>query len=157
MNRIDKGERIVCAIVYIALGILLIVKRGAIAQIAVELAGAALIISAVFEFIAGRVKPGLVKLAVGLLLAIFGAAFSAFAMKVLAIGLIVSGIVDFWATYTSSVISGDKKSAVARYAPSVFYVLSGAVLFASGDNILSVAVLICGVCLIINGTARLFR
>ena len=138
---------IVLAIAYILIGILFCVKKAAIIEWIMIIAGVLFIAQGVIDWLVGKdLKTGVIEIVIGVVLILFGALIVDIAMIVLGVALIIKSVV--------AILSLPKNIMVTVY--NIVTLLIGILLIVANYLVLNWLFIIIGVAFIINGVLTLF-
>ena len=146
-----KTEKIVAAIVTIALGILLMVLQGQIISILMTVLGVTLVALGVMDLLNKLVPPAVVKLVAGVVVVICGWAIISAVLYVVAAGLIIVGILMLYEKVRNHAQCATLWQTVCEYAmPAVFLVIGILLLFNQGNTVAWVFI-ISGILTVLEG------
>ena len=148
----DKPKNTVSAIIYIIVGLLLIVKKGSIIGLAIDLIGLAAIIMAIIDLMGHKTHSAIVKGVVGVCILVFGWMFVNLALYILGAAIIIMGLIKI-SNITNTVYTGGQKF-VACLKPGVT-VLAGLCLLFNPGGAISWMFIATGGLLIANGALEL--
>lgn len=152
-----KNNQLVSAIVAIALGVLFIVCKNDIIGITMTVLGAALIVSAVFDFVHKQIVPGVVKSVVGVVVIVFGWTLMSAALYVMAALLLIYGLLLLYVVIQNRGRISNKLDKILSFVePSVYIFVGICLLFNQGGTIEWIFVL-SGVFLMIEGVIALVQ
>ena len=148
-----KTERIITALVIIALGVLAIVLRGRLVHILTTVLGVVLIALGIVDFLQRRVPPAVIKLIFGIVILICGFALLEIVLYVLAALLLIAGILLFyekWKTQSCCRFM-DWKDVLFSFATPIALVLIGVLLLFNQGSTIDWIFVVCGILTIADG------
>lgn len=142
-----KGREFFSALLYIVVGVLLVVFRSDMLELALKIVGIVFAVAGILDLIRKNWISGAVSVVIGVVVVLFAAFLIDFVMLVIGILIVIKGIVSLLGACVC------KSKDILAYVFPVLTVISGCVLaFADGEN---VVLLIGGIILIVNGALGL--
>ncbi len=138
-----RGSDFVSAILYLVIGILLVVFKAQMLDLAMTIVGAIFVVSGIVELVKGHFIGGVVSLVIGVAVLVLGWTIADIVLLVLGILIIVKGIVALIET-----IARRRKSIAQLLFPVITIVVGAVIAFGNG---LDIAIMVGGVLLIVNG------
>ncbi len=130
-----KTEKIIAALLTIALGVLLIVLRGKLVSILMTVFGVGLIAFGITDLFNRLFPPAVVKLVVGLVVILCGWVIVGAVLYVIAALLIIAGILLLYEKIRYHECNGPLLFTLCEYAvPAVFLVIGTLLLFNRGNT-----------------------
>ena len=142
-----SNNELVSAILYIILGVLLIVFKGATLGWAMTIAGIFFIVSGVLDVVRKNMTSGAVSLIIGIAILVLGWLATQIVLLVLGVLIAVKGVLALVDAFKRS-----KKNALSLLFPILTVVVGLAIAFGNGVDIILV---VCGVLLAIDGVLGL--
>ena len=131
-----KTEKIITALLTIALGVLLIVLRGKLVSILMTVLGVGLIAFGVMDLFDRLFPPAVIKLVVGLVVILCGWVIVGAVLYVVAALLIIAGILLLYEKIRSKDTCSSLFYTLCEYAiPAVFLVIGTLFLFNQGNTV----------------------
>lgn len=142
-----SNNELISAILYIILGVLLIVFKGATLGWAMTIAGIVFIVSGVLDVVKKNMTSGAVSLIIGIAILVLGWLATQIVLLVLGVLIAVKGVLALVDAFKRS-----KKNALDILFPVLTVVVGLAIAFGHGVDIILV---VCGVLLAIDGVLGL--
>ena len=142
-----SNNELISAILYIILGVLLIVFKGATLGWAMTIAGIVFIVSGVLDVVKKNMTSGAVSLIIGIAILVLGWLATQIVLLVLGVLIAVKGVLALVDAFKRS-----KKNALDILFPVLTVVVGLAIAFGHGVDIILV---VCGVLLTIDGVLGL--
>lgn len=131
-----KSERLITALITIALGVLLIVLRGDLISILMTVVGLGLIALGVMDLIDNRIPPAVVKLVGGVVVIVCGWVIVEAVLYLVAGALLIAGILLLYEKIKSRSRCDTLFYTVCEYAvPAVFLVIGTLLMFNQGNTV----------------------
>lgn len=131
-----KTEKIISALLTIALGVLLIVLKGSIVSILMTVLGLGLIAFGIADLCYKRVPPAVIKLVVGAIVIICGWAIVEAVLYVVAAVLLIAGILLLYEKIKNRERCVTLWQTLCQYAvPTIFLVIGALLLFNQGNTV----------------------
>lgn len=152
-----KTNQLISAIITIAIGVLFIVCKNDIIGITMTVFGAALIVSAVFDFVQKQIALGIVKSVVGVVVIVFGWNLMSAALYIMAALLLIYGLLLLYAVIQNKGRISDKLDKILSFVkPSVYIFVGICLLFNQGGTIAWIFI-VSGIFLMIEGIIALVQ
>lgn len=130
-----KTEKVIAALLTIALGVLLIVLRGKLVSIVMTVLGVGSMAFGVMDIFSRAVPPAVVKLVVGLVVILCGWVIVGAVLYVAAALLIIAGVLLLYEKIRGKETCGSLLHTLCTYAvPAVFLVIGTLLLFNQGNT-----------------------
>ena len=142
-----SNNELISALLYIILGVLLIVFKGATLGWAMTIAGIFFIVSGVLDVVRKNMTSGAVSLIIGIAILVLGWLATQIVLLVLGVLIAVKGVLALVDAFKRS-----KKNALSLLFPILTVVVGLAIAFGNGVDIILV---VCGVLLAIDGVLGL--
>jgi len=142
-----SNNELISALLYIILGVLLIIFKGATLGWAMTIAGIVFIVSGVLDVVRKNMTSGAVSLIIGIAILVLGWLATQIVLLVLGVLIAVKGVLALVDAFKRS-----KKNALDILFPVLTVVVGLAIAFGNGVNIILV---VCGVLLAIDGVLGL--
>ena len=146
-----KTEKLISALLTIALGILLIVLKGGIISIMMTVLGVALLVFGVIDLVNRLIPPAVVKLVLGVVIIICGWAIVTAVLYLLAACLIVAGILLLYEKIKNRVSCASLWLTVCEYAVPAMLLVIGALLLFNQGNTVNWVFIISGIFTVVEG------
>ena len=146
-----KTEKLISALLTIALGILLIVLKGGIISIMMTVLGVALLVFGVIDLVNRLIPPAVVKLVLGVVIIICGWAIVTAVLYLLAACLIVAGILLLYEKIKNRVSCASLWLTVCEYAVPAMLLVIGALLLFNQGNTVNWVFIISGIVTVVEG------
>lgn len=146
-----KTEKIVAALLTVALGILVIVLRGNLIKIVTTVLAIALLSLGVMDLIHKRVPPAIVKIVTGVVVLICGLTVVEIVLYILAAMLIIAGILSLYEKLKVGKICRGWREILFEYALPVFFILVGVLLLFNQGNTVNWIFVVCGILTVLEG------
>ena len=131
-----KSERLITALITIALGVLLIVLRGDLISILMTVVGLGLIALGVMDLIDNRIPPAVVKLVGGVVVIVCGWVIVEAVLYLVAGALLIAGILLLYEKIKSRSRCDTLFYTLCEYAvPVVFLVIGTLLMFNQGNTV----------------------
>ena len=131
-----KTEKIISALLTIALGVLLIVLQGKIISIMMTIMGIALLIFGALDLYNRLVPPAIVKIVIGVVIIFCGWLIVGAVLYVLAAILLIAGILFLYEKIKNKVCGASLFYTICEYAvPSIFILIGILLLFNQGNTV----------------------
>lgn len=143
------SNKLLTAILTVALGVMFIVLKGEVVSIAMTLLGVALLVAAVIDLVNKQVPPAIVKGVMGAAVIIFGWLFVSLALYVMAAVLLIYGLLLVYELAKSKT-----KKLLSYVGPVIMVVAAICLLFAQG-NAINLMFIVSGAFLIVEGVLML--
>ncbi len=128
-----KTEKVVAALLTMALGVLLLIMKGEMISILMTVVGIALIVLGVIDLLNKAVPAGVVKVVVGALIILFGWVLMSAVLYIVGALLIIVGILVLYELIKCKTrFSFYEWTSVVKYAKPVVCILIGLLLFFNG-------------------------
>ena len=152
-----KPEKLIGAILTVALGVLFMVCKNDIIGITMTLIGVALIVSAIVDLIHKQVTPCVIKAVVGVVVIVFGWTLMSAALYIMAALLLIYGILLLYQTIKQRHLFIDTTSKMLKYVePILCVIIAFCLLFNQGGSIEWVFIL-SGIFFIVEGIISLIQ
>lgn len=142
-----SNNELISALLYIILGVLLIVFKGATLGWAMTIAGIVFIISGVLDVVRKNMTSGAVSLIIGIAILVLGWLATQIVLLVLGVLIAIKGVLALVDAFKRS-----KKNALTILFPVLTVIVGLAIAFGNGVDIILV---VCGVLLAIDGVLGL--
>ena len=142
-----SNNELISALLYIILGVLLIIFKGATLGWAMTIAGIVFIISGVLDVVRKNMTSGAVSLIIGIAILVLGWLATQIVLLVLGVLIAIKGVLALVDAFKRS-----KKNALTILFPILTIVVGLAIAFGNGVDIILV---VCGVLLAIDGVLGL--
>lgn len=146
-----KSEKIVVALVTIALGVLLIVLRGDLISILMTVLGLGLIAFGVMDLIDNKVPPAVVKLVGGALVILCGWVIVEAVLYLVAGALLITGILLLYEKIKTRFRCATLLQTLCDYAIPILCIVIGVLLLFNQGNTVKWVFIISGIFTIIDG------
>ncbi len=131
-----KSEKIISALVTVALGVLLIALRGKFISILMTVLGLGLIAFGILDFINKRIPPAVVKTVAGVVVIVCGWAIVGAVLYVVAGVLLIAGILLLYEKIKAKTRCATWYLTLCEYAmPALFIVIGILLLFNQGNTV----------------------
>ncbi len=131
-----KAEKLVSALLTIALGILLIVLQGKVVSILMTVAGVVCITLGIMDLLDKAIPPAVVKLVIGTIVIICGWAIVEAVLYVVAAILLIAGILLLYEKIKKKVVCSTVWQTLCEYAaPTISLVIGTLLLFNQGNTV----------------------
>ena len=154
-KRVDKvmkkTEKIIVALLTIALGILVVVLRGDLIKILTSVFAVALLVFGAIDLLGKRVPPAVVKLVAGIVVLVCGLALVEIVLYVIAAFLLVAGILILYEKLKIRRPCISWQVTLFEYALPVFFVVVGCLLLFNQGNTVNWIFVVCGVLTMLEG------
>ena len=141
-----SDSAIASALLYLALGVLLIVFKSQTLGWAMTIAGVVFIISGVLDLIKGNGVSGAVSLIIGIAILVLGWAAVNIVLLVLGILMAVKGFISLL-----QALKRKKKNILAIIFALLTMVAGGLIIFGYGSKIIDTVLLVTGIILVVDG------
>ncbi len=148
-----RKDNAVMAIGMIVLGLLLIVLKGGVVDIAMTVFAVSMIVTAILDFVNKRTNDGIIKAVLGVCILVFGWMFVNLALYILGAVLIVMGLMLLVNLRRGSMFE-DSNRALNYIRPIVMVVAGACLLFNQGGTIDWIFI-VGGIMLLIEGLLEL--
>lgn len=152
---IRRNGSVITALLYAALGIMLIVMKGETISIALTVIGCSLMIAAVADFFRGFTVTGIIKAVIGACVLVFGWLFINLALYILAAVIIITGLMQIVQTHHIGQVFLSDVERIFAYIKPALTVFAGAVLLFNQRGVIDWAFIFAGVLLIVEGILEL--
>lgn len=155
-NKSTRNNKLIAALVSIVLGLMFIIFKGEVINIAMTIIGAVAIIMAIIDFVHKETVPGVLKAIIGVCVIVFGWVFVDIALYVIAGILILLGITQI----VSAVKNADNVGSfqkVAGFIIPVASLASGICLFFNQGGTISWIFTAAGILLMVQGVLGLIN
>ena len=146
-----KASRLTSALLTLVLGILFVMMKGRIVQIAITVLGVALLLVAVIDFVKKRIPFGVCKAVLGIAVLLLGWLLLNVTLIVLGVVLLAYSAFDLIRAIVSLGKSGTALSKAISIINPVIAMMAGVMLVLSSGQMVDWAVLVAGIFLIIDG------
>lgn len=146
-----KTEKMVSALLTIALGVLLIVLKGSVISILMTVLGVGLIAFGLVDLCNRLIPPAVVKIVVGAIVILCGWVIVEAVLYVLAAALLIVGILLLYEKITSKIVCPTFWQTVCEYAVPVVFILIGIFLLFNQGNTVDWVFILSGSFTIIEG------
>ena len=146
-----KTEKIVSALLTIALGVLLIILKGSVVSILMTVLGVGLIAFGLVDLFNRLIPPAVVKIVVGAIVILCGWVIVEAVLYVLAAALLIVGILLLYEKIKSKSICSTTWQTVCEYAVPVVFILIGIFLLFNQGNTVDWVFILSGAFTIIEG------
>ena len=147
------SNKLLSAVLTIALGILFIILKSDVVSIAMTLLGVALIISGVIDLLHKLIAPGIVKAVIGVAVIVFGWTLMSIAIYIMAALILAFGVVQLVQAIKEKQ-NNTMKKLLSFIEPALMVIVACCLLFNQGGTIAWVFI-VAGVVLIIEGVIAL--
>lgn len=147
------SNKLLSAVLTIALGILFIILKANVVSIAMTLLGAALIVSGIIDLVHKQLAPGIVKAIIGVAVIVFGWTLMSIAIYIMAALLLAFGVVQLVQAIKEKQ-NNTMKKVLSFIEPVLMVVVACCLLFNQGGTI-AWAFIVAGVVLIVEGIIAL--
>lgn len=131
-----KTEKIISALLTMALGVLLIVLKGSVISILMTVLGLGLITFGIFDFCNGLIPPAVMKTVIGAIVILCGWVIVEAVLYVLAAALLIVGILLLYEKIKNKITCPMLWQTIAEYAVPVVFILIGIfLLFNQGNTV----------------------
>lgn len=151
-----KTEKIVAAIVLMALGIMFMILKNNFIGILMTIAGASLIILGIVDIVNRTIPPAVVKIVSGLLVIVCGWAVVEAVLYILSGILLVFGILMLYEKIKKRVRCATVWQTVIEYATAVICIAIGILLLFHQTSLVNFILLVCGLLTLLEGGVVLF-
>ena len=146
-----KTEKIISALLTIALGVLLIVLKGNIISILMTVLGVGLVVFGILDLINKLIPPAVTKIVVGVVVILCGWLIVSAVLYVLAALLLIAWILLLYEKIKNRVVCSTLWYTICEYAvPAVFLIIGSLLLFNQGNTVVWVFIL-SGIFTIVEG------
>lgn len=152
-----KSEKLITALLTIAIGVLLLVLRGELISILMTVVGVALIVLGVMDLISRAIPAAVIKLVCGIAIIVCGWVVVKAVLYVFAVLLIILGILIIYYNIKRRVKGCTPFQTVCKYAVPIICIVIGVLLFFNGGVAVNVIFIVCGILTIIEGGLLLFN
>ena len=150
-------NKLISAILTVALGVLLIVMKAEVLSIGITVLGIALIVAAILDFVRKKIVAGIVKIALTILFVVLGWAVIEIALYILAAFLVVYGVLDILGKLAGKKLPKSFFGKIIAFVePAICIVAAICLVFYQGATMGWIFILT-GVVLIINGVLALIE
>ena len=146
-----KSERLITALITIALGVLLIVLRGDLISILMTVVGLGLIALGVMDLIDNRIPPAVVKLVGGVVVIVCGWVIVEAVLYLVAGALLIAGILLLYEKIKSRSRCDTLFYTLCEYAVPVVFLVIGTLLMFNQGNTVNWVFILGGIFTIIEG------
>ena len=143
------SNKLLTAILTVALGVMFIILKGEVVSIAMTVLGVALLVAAVIDLVNKQVPPAIVKGVMGAAVILFGWLFVSLALYVMAAVLLIYGLLIVY-----ELAKAKTKKVLSYVGPVIMIVAAICLLFAQG-NAVNLMFIISGAFLIVEGVLML--
>lgn len=143
-------NKILFPIVMLLSGILMIIFRSSMLNIALYIVGALFIVSGIITLVKKEFLYGVINLVIGIVVILLGSILLDIAILVIGILLLVVGIV-----HLVNLIINKKKEILGYVAPIIMLLIGGLLVFGNFYSFLDIILLCAGICLIIYAVYQL--
>ena len=152
-----KSSQIVSALMTLILGILFVILKGEIVEIALTVFGVVLIVTAIIELVRKNIVSGIIKAILGILVLAVGWMLIDIALLVIGIVLVVFGVLELVKRIIALFKKNNTKllAKILGFISPVFSIVAGYFLITSSGEAVGWAIIVGGVLLIINGVLAL--
>lgn len=152
----DKKESMLSAVISVILGLLLILLKGEVISIALTVLSAAILISAVVDFLKKKQESAVVKAVIGVCILVFGWMLVNMALYILAAGIIIMGLLQIVSFNKWCPVNLTAKEKVFYNIKPLLTVLAGACLFFNQGGTVDWMFMVTGALLVAEGVLELF-
>lgn len=146
-----KTQKILSAILTMALGVMLIVLQGEVISIAMTVLGVGCIVLGIMDLAQKRVPPAVVHLVLGVIIIVCGWAIVGAVLYLLAGVLLVAGILLVYEKLKLRVRCSTWHQALCEYAVPVLCIVIGILLLFNQGNTVNWVFIVCGIITLIEG------
>lgn len=146
-----KTEKIVSALLTIALGVLLMILKGGVVSILMTVLGVGLIAFGLVDLCNSLIPPAVVKMVVGAIIILCGWVIVEAVLYVLAAALLIVGILLLYEKIKSKIVCAAFWQTVCEYAVPVVFILIGIFLLFNKGNTVDWVFILSGAFTIIEG------
>lgn len=151
-----KSEKIIAALLIIALGILLIVLKNSFIGIVMTIAGVGLILFGIADIFEGEIPPAAIKIISGIFVVICGWTVVSALLYVIAVVLLVLGVILLYRRIKDREWGCTPLCNVCNYALPVICILIGGLLLFHNSKAITFILITCGILTVIEGGILLF-
>ncbi len=152
-----KSEKILSAIVVMALGLLFVILRGGFISMIMTVAGVGLIVIGVMDLIQRNVPSAVIKIVSGVLIIIAGWAVVAAVLYILAALLLISGILWLYAEIRRREKCSSVWAALLQFVRPALCIAVGLLLLFQQSEIIDIILICSGVLIMIEGGLLLIQ
>lgn len=152
-----KTEKIIAALLTIALGIILIVLKGSVISIAMTVLGIGLIVLGCIDLYNRRIPPCIIKIVVGVVVILFGWLLVSAVLYVLAAALIIVGCIMLYELIKRGERGCNLWQLLCKYAMPVLCLLIGILLLFNQGGTIAWVFIISGILVILEGGIMLLN
>lgn len=146
-----KMEKIISALLTIALGVLLIILRGEVISILMTVVGLGLIVIGVLDLVHGDTPIGIVKLVGGILIILCGWIIVQAVLYIVAAVLLIAGILVVYEKWRSGICFENIWQALREYADPILFIVIGCLLLFNQGNTVQWVFVISGALTVVEG------
>lgn len=146
-----KTQKILSAILTIALGVMLIVLQGEVISIAMTVLGIGCIVLGVMDLVQKRIPPAVVHLVVGIIIIVCGWAIVGAVLYLLAGVLLIAGILLLYEKMKAHVKCTTWYYTLCEYAVPVLCIVIGILLLFNQGNTVNWVFVVSGIVTIVEG------
>ena len=146
-----KSEKIIVAVLTIALGVLLVVLKADIISILMTVLGVALIVFGVMDFFNKLIPPAIIKTVCGALIILCSWVVVGAVLYVVAAALLVLGILTLYEKIKMGIQCVTFWQTVCHYATSVLFIITGILLLFNEGNSAAWVFVCSGICIVLQG------
>ena len=151
----NKTSDFISALMTLALGILFLILKGDVIGIALTVLGVALIVTAIVDLVRKSTTSGVVKAVLGVVVLLFGWLFLEVAMLILGIVLLIFGILGLVKRIMALGQAQKLLATVLGFIEPIVCIIASIFLITSTGAALNWAVIVGGICLIVDGVLAL--
>ncbi len=151
----NRTSELISAVMTLALGILFVILKANVIGICLAILGLALIISAIIDLVRKSITTGVIKAVLGVAVWIVGGLLLEVALIILGIVLLIFGVLELIKRLTASKQELPLWAWILGLIEPVICVIASIFLITSGGAALNWAVIVGGVCLIVDGILAL--
>lgn len=151
----DKKEGIITSVISIVLGVMLIIMKGGVINLAITFLGIAILISAIIDFVNRMINRGIIKAVISICILVFGWLFIELALFIFAASIIIMGLLQIANIHKFSPVNLTIKEKIMLYLKPVVTVLAGACLLFNQSGTINWIFVVAGILLIIESILEL--
>ena len=151
----NKTSDLISAAMTLALGVLFLILKGNVIGIALTVLGIALLVTAIVDLVRKNITSGVIKAVLGVVVLVFGWLFLEIAMLILGIVLLIFGILGLIKRILGLKNKQKLLATVLGFIEPIVCIIASVFLITSAGDALNWAVIVGGVCLIIDGVLAL--
>ena len=146
-----KTEKIITALLTIALGVLVIILRGELIKIITAVCAIALLALGLIDLIHKKIPPAVAKLVAGVVILICGLAVVEIVLYIIAAICMIAGIISLYEKLKTNRRCKGWQEKIFEYALPVFLIVVGFLLLFNQGNTVNWIFVVCGVLTTMEG------